>query len=435
MDQLLSWNTLIYLIGNGLSTYVLYKFFDVFYAERRVTKKFQIGCFVAYFLVNSSLFLVFDNPYLNLVVNICGYYLLSLIYQTNTKSRIFASVLIYVVRVAIESVFFLVSSLFPALDLPFWEFFISQFFTYVAVILFKKYKNIRQRQELPVKSWFNLIMVPSVSLFIIFLMLYLNPNILVFLVVFVLLLGANISVFSLYDSLNLAFQEHMEKTVLSKQNQFYERQFHAMKESALKIRTLRHDFENHVSVLRLFAQVEANSAILNYLLDLEAAMVTETEYATSGNLEVDSILNFKIEQAKKRDIVTELTLKIPPRLPISSFDWVVILGNLLDNSIAALESASSKWLNIQIVYTSRLLTIKITNPYQGTLVWEEGKLKSLKSSKQHGLGLLSVNNSLQKYQGTLSIKLQEQIFCVTITIPTEVVEEASEDRATAATSQ
>lgn len=423
MDQLLSWNTLIYLIGNGFSTYVLYKFFDIFYAERRVSKHFQFGCFVVFFLINSFLFFAFDNPYLNLVINILGFYLLSLVYQTNTKSRIFVSILIYVVRVPIESIFFLLSSLFPVADLPFWAFFTSQFFTYILVILFKKYKNIRQGQELPVKSWFNLIMVPGVSLLLILLISYSNPYTVTFLVVFLLLLGANISVFSLYDSLNLAFRERMEKAVLSKQNQFYERQFQAMKESALKIRTLRHDFENHVSVLRLFAQVEANSAILNYLLDLEAAMVTETEYATSGNLDVDSILNFKIEQAKKHDIATELTLKIPPRLSISSFDWVVILGNLLDNSIAALESASSKWLNIQIVYTNRLLTIKINNPYHGTLVWEEGKLKSLKPAEEHGLGLLSVKNSLQKYQGTISINLQEQIFSVTITIPVEAIEE------------
>lgn len=57
------------------------------------------------------------------------------------------------------------------------------------------------------------------------------------------------------------------------------------------------------------------------------------EYARSGNVMIDGILNLKLQEAERSGIDVKLELSVPEKVNVASFDMSVILGNLMDNAI------------------------------------------------------------------------------------------------------
>jgi len=139
-------------------------------------------------------------------------------------------------------------------------------------------------------------------------------------------------------------------------------------------------------------------------------------YAKSGNAEVDGILNYKIHEAKKQKIEVDLNLHIPEKLNIQPFDLVAVLGNLLDNAIEATSKLEEdKKIKVSIELERNVLYVSVTNPFRGELLYKDNKLKTThKDEENHGLGLNSVQKSIEKYNGTINIRHTDKIFCVDV---------------------
>ena len=67
----------------------------------------------------------------------------------------------------------------------------------------------------------------------------------------------------------------------------------------------------------------------------------------------DSILNYKIAEAEKRDIHVEYDVRIPDRLLLEDFDLTCILGNLLDDAIEAAEKTDEKIITFRLEYRGK----------------------------------------------------------------------------------
>ncbi len=58
--------------------------------------------------------------------------------------------------------------------------------------------------------------------------------------------------------------------------------------------------------------------------------------------------------------------------------------------------------------------IKITNPFCTDIKQERGQIITSKTDKEnHGYGLRSVNETIAKYNGTIEIETDENIFTIT----------------------
>jgi sensor histidine kinase regulating citrate/malate metabolism len=134
------------------------------------------------------------------------------------------------------------------------------------------------------------------------------------------------------------------------------------------------------------------------------------------NIDIDSILNFKIQEAAQQKIKIALDLSIPEKMSIASFDLAIILGNLLDNAIEAVaEMEKERQIKTKINYDKGRLIILVENPYQGERVKVGNQyLTTNKESSQHGLGLENVKSVLQKYDGTMDITQRGNIFSVSL---------------------
>ena len=81
----------------------------------------------------------------------------------------------------------------------------------------------------------------------------------------------------------------------------------------------------------------------------------------------------------------------------------MILGNLLDNAIQALEKTDVRVLNIDINYSIGIIVVKIENTFST-------KDCSHERTSEHGFGIKSIRASLKKYNGSLQNEVIDNMY-------------------------
>ena len=102
---------------------------------------------------------------------------------------------------------------------------------------------------------------------------------------------------------------------------------------------------------------------------------------------------------------------------------VCILGNLIDNIIEAnikIENVSDRYSNINIKYIKNNLFINLENSFKEVKFDNNNNLKTLKKeSHKHGLGLKSIKNIVDKYNGFIKMDIKENKFITKIVLTLE----------------
>ena len=147
---------------------------------------------------------------------------------------------------------------------------------------------------------------------------------------------------------------------------------------------------------------------------MQEYLKTPDEIIESGDVEIDSLLNYMLAQARKEQISVRTEVRLSD-VSQHSFDINIILGNLLENAIEAARQAEEKKLSVNIKEEKGILKIHVENSYSGTLRQKGTKLLTTKKdSNLHGLGLGNVENIVQKYHGTMKIEKKDRLFSVQI---------------------
>ena len=185
------------------------------------------------------------------------------------------------------------------------------------------------------------------------------------------------------------------------------------------VRRRQHEFNNHVQAIfsmNLLAE------------DLEDLINRQNEYCTKmmANNTTNKLLRedipsvfagflyTKINQAENKKITVKYRISLNNIEEYISFlDLVEITGNLFDNAIEALEEwDGKKIIEFGIYQIEESLNIEISNPYSKKKPEKlEGMLEEGKSSKGEGrgLGLANVKKLVDKYHGSLDIKMLQKI--------------------------
>ena len=75
-------------------------------------------------------------------------------------------------------------------------------------------------------------------------------------------------------------------------------------------------------------------------------------------------------------------------------------------------------INISIRYDKKCLMIVVVNTYDGKLIYKNGNIESSNVDKErHGVGLLSIRKSVEKYDGMMEIENTNELFKVVIILP------------------
>ncbi|WP_243135835.1 sensor histidine kinase [Acetobacterium tundrae] len=294
---------------------------------------------------------------------------------------------------------------------------IVQIMLYLVVRVLNNYKNIRQGEIIPLASWFAIILMPISSLYIILILFQANGlSWKQVIIAIILILLMNFSIFYLYDVISATIADKMDKRLLNQQNKYYKKQFEIMESSLKTTKAMKHDLRNHLSVIYALVDKGESEASLKHLSKMTDIYDDKKKHVCTENIDIDSILNFKIQEAEQKNIKTSLDLCVPEKMSISSFDLAIILGNLLDNAIEAIsELEKESQIKIKMNYNKGRLIVLVENPYQGERLKKGNRyLTTHKEQNQHGLGLENIKSVLQKYDGSMEITQQDNIFSVSL---------------------
>ncbi len=175
-----------------------------------------------------------------------------------------------------------------------------------------------------------------------------------------------------------------------------------------KMRALRHDIGNHLTVIEGLARSGKTEELAGYTNELHERFDKLQPAVKTGNAVTDIVLSEIHDTCEKSGITFESRFGYPAELKINPFDMSVILTNALQNAIEAAQKTESPKIMISSVLKERFFIIRVRNTIrQKVLINEDGLSDSTKPESGHGYGLKNIRSIAQKYQGDLEI-LQEE---------------------------
>lgn len=237
-----------------------------------------------------------------------------------------------------------------------------------------------------------------------------------FLAVVLLLSALDIVVFIFIQKMNMAAQNEKERELLDLELKSQQNELKQMERKYKEICVLKHDFKNSIDCIRSLIISKNYEEAVSYADKLKERKINPIQpQVLSSNPIVNAVINSKFGEAGENGIDTSLrlVLKIPEYL---EFDLSILLSNLLDNAI---EACIKNTVHSQIILTvsevDGYYRVVIRNTIEASVLQNNNDLKSHKSdSAQHGWGLKSVKDIVDKYDGLIDIYENSDMFFVDI---------------------
>lgn len=420
MDILYSCSLTVYSFFN---VYILHRFNRSFFGTCITPRYIELGSYFFIFLSNTIISLWINIPIVILLCNVIGYYLLTYNYQGDQKHRVFLPLIYICITTLAELIIFFLSTYTPiqiseinSYNFAFGPVF-SAILSYAIVKILIALKSSSAQIKLPLTHWLLLLVIPLVSFYLILLIMSFedaNPKTVALCCILALII--NFVAFYFYEVVTAYAISKMEKQREEEKNRYYLRQLETMEAFSESMRSFRHDLKNHTIAMQAYLKNKQYDALEAYLSNTFIEKALSEESIHCGNTVIDSILNFKIHEAGNKGITLEAKVSIPPQLHISDSDLTVILGNLLDNAIEAVEPLTEeRVIQLTISYQKGNLILSVKNPYKGELLKKGDRwITSKKDKDLHGYGLSNVKHIVDKNGGTMRIQTEQQIFSVTM---------------------
>lgn len=175
-----------------------------------------------------------------------------------------------------------------------------------------------------------------------------------------------------------------------------------------------HDAKKHLSAIQA---LNDDPQIGNYVVALSQQLADYSRNCHSGNKLLDVIIHKYTVDCKMRGIQFEYDVKVCNLSQLEDIDLVAILGNLMDNAVAAAERSESKWVMLNTVHRNAYSVIILSNSCDTQPKQSGGRLLSTKSDASlHGFGLKSVAKTIGKYQGDFEWSYDAENYAFTVTV-------------------
>ena len=416
----LTW--IAYLVSVLIYMAVLYTYFGAAF-EKRYSVKVTRGAYVVIF-ATVFLFVPLQAGRINILINVIAFTLLIRLYLGTLKSRINMALFIYIAAFLAD--FLAAYSIVLIREIPINELiFGTPEFVYellisrVLLAIFAKILlNITAKRKLPkltTPHWLALIVPPAGSIFVLYNFLYLRAYSVADVISSMIVVITNFIVINVYDKILADVETDIKNEVLEEQLKYYTYQSFLAQESEKLILKTKHDISSLLVGVRTDIKMNKISNVEKRIAELLGEIDSLDGPAKSGNLAIDSIINFKADAAKKLQIYFSLTLNIPQDINIDSIMLCQILGNALDNAIEAtekVEDVSRRIVQIHMSYLHQTLLLQIINPFEGEIETDNRGhiLSSKRGLRSEGIGLQNIRNAVAGNLGSVDVTYEDGEF-------------------------
>lgn len=402
--------------------HIVQTYLSSFRRETKYHKAFRYAAWAVYILF---LYIVmFTNsryPLLTLLGNIVLLAVLLIAYGCgDVKTALFRSCIYHASRMAVEAV--IQNSILLAL--PEDSFvagnLISTLAMYIIIQMYRRWKERDLTIPLAFRYWIRLFSVPVFSIGIIryaHITAIQSNRMALFYFLSILSILINYLIFDLYDKLSAQALMERQRLAYEQEIQLCIKQAAEREEAYQQTRVLRHDLKGRLvalSALLEAGQTEETQKEIKKMLKENSLNRHGT--AETGNLPLDALVNYKYATAAAEGIQMSCRLEVPAVLFVNGTDLCIILENLLDNAMEAVKELpeGERQVSLVVQLIKGVILITVENPYQGEILLDShGRIRSSKAG-DHGIGLLSVERTAQKYAGESFISYEDGIFRVSV---------------------
>ncbi|MGG7078814.1 sensor histidine kinase [Clostridium sardiniense] len=188
---------------------------------------------------------------------------------------------------------------------------------------------------------------------------------------------------------------------------------------------IKHDMNNHNNIITVLLQNEEYDELKRYMNKYNENITDlESDILICKNKIIDAICLSKKSICKEKGIYIKFDIKVPEEISIDDLALCAIYGNLLDNAIEACDRISDKnrdkFIDIKSKISKGYLTIELINSKEDISIKKNNKFITLKKDKKyHGIGLKSIQRSVNKYKGEVILKDKGKVFETNIMVKCE----------------
>lgn len=366
-------------------------------------------------------------PILNLFFSISVMILISEKYKISLKNSIFWIFILLVTFLLSEAItFFFINKILQIKNydqnnillvttLTFFTVIIKIFFSLILVNFTRK--KVTFYMESNISSLIALTSIPFISIIIICTLLLVEVNliaeknnILTNITITIGLFLINICSLYLHFSLSKHYKKLIQTQTQNEKLKVEIKVIEQLKSSETQLRTMRHDLRNQFVVLLGLIKNNDISQAEKYL-NSSLTKLNNTVTFYTNNYILNFLINNKKLIADKYDINFIIEILLPERIKLDNEILAIIVGNLLDNALEAsirVKDNSNKKIELHIKEFKGNVLIEVSN------IFDCNEIKTRKKRQSDGLGIQSIQNVINKYNGIYKKWILNDLYTVSI---------------------
>ena len=190
--------------------------------------------------------------------------------------------------------------------------------------------------------------------------------------------------------------KYINRQLAAYQSELVQTHYQEVENMYRQIRGWRHDYRNHIQVLKSYAKDGDLAQISKYLDELDEDLSTVDTVIKTGNKMTDAILNSKISLAKSKHIPVVADAHVPVALKTSEMDLCIYMD--MKNTQLYMSFTN---------FTATKKQKKISGRFHTT------------KGQGHGFGLVRIDDIVERYGGYLSRNSEDGAFTTEILLPQE----------------
>ena len=389
-----------------------------------------LGWNICFVLWNISSYLSMGNALVsNISTSVIYFLVLYFLYNGNVRNKLILTIMVVTLGIVAEGIVafaltiaetFSNESLETELSLIYAANAFSKLIWFAFVKLITKISLKQEQVKIRLMEWFEIFLVPIGSILICYVTWWGQWKYIDSAQIIVLgsLLIINIVTYYIYQRVQEHATERMENELLKQQNELFRLRYEEFENQWLKLRRMRHDMANSCALEMSYLEKGQYEQLMEHYHEKLGQIKQQGDVIHTGNIGIDSILNYKLEIAREYGIAVDRKIKIESEITISNIDLNILIGNLFDNAIEAVKELSPDKRRIRFFIrtnAARLLFV-ISNAYEGKRNRDKAGnfLTSKKDDFYHGLGLKEAGEIVKKYDGEMNINDADGEFSVKV---------------------
>lgn len=339
------YDALFNMIFNLLSIYIDIRIIKLFLPAREVEKALARSLCLGVWVINWLVYYCFKIPDLTTISHFVGLlFIAGILFLGNIWQTLFSVIISSGTQIISENIVWKIFSGVPLLAKSnAVGAFCSVVLVFGGVLCAERFILLKQYKNVPREIYANIAIIAIGSVILSEIVTLQADSESAALIAMSIICLINLSTYYIYEKIAESWEEKIRNAEMEQQLRMYINQFDMIEKSQQNIRSIRHDMKNHIFLIGSYLHNQEYEKAEEYIFKLGEELKSGKEYVRTGNVEIDSILNYKLEYGeKKAGSKIKIQVEVPEQMFMPAFDLNVLLSNLLDNAIEAVQKIDDR---------------------------------------------------------------------------------------------